>query len=332
MDQIKRIDSTSDISLPKLYERYRSPAEIVLPYRLTGRSTNLFRIYSESRFKKSLWNMDFPWLVVMGVSLIGAALAAVVVFFSKLIIAATAGSSAVLALSVFGAFPIFFALLSPLAYPFSVICNLEKGWGNDWTRTLLGPTHIGLTDSGFKLYVRGFYFYNFPNLAIWPEVFQVELVTDRVYNTVALRFVYQTGFGRAPIQLPLCGFASSEDLLFVLTNFADHVEPSHQGEFIKEMAAVKFAPIIEAFEEGSLGTLEQKLLLEQAVLEPAQLEQPEVEKAELEQEQPEVEKAELEQELAHTGMEQVEPKQTEVDETEHAKLKITESAELKIEE
>jgi len=155
--------------------------------------------------------------------------------------------------------------LSPLAYPISVYLNMRKGWGSDWARTLLGPTHIGLTDSGFKLYVRGYFFYNFPNLAIWPEVFQLDLVTDKRYNTVALHFVYQTGFGRAPIDLPLSGFASAEDLLFVLTSFTDHVEPANQSPFMKEMAAVQFAPIIEAFEEGSLATLEQKLLLEQSL-------------------------------------------------------------------
>lgn len=209
--------------------------------------------------------MDFPWLIVMGVSVIGAAIAGVIALCMKLLVVSASSSSAVLlGLSVFAAFPVFFAVLSPSAYPLSVIVNLKKAWGKDWARTLLAPTHIGLTDSGFKLYVRGYFFYNFPNLAIWPEIFQVDLVTDKQYHTVALRFVYQTGFGRAPIQLPLTGFANADDLLFVLTSFTDRVNPANQGNFIKEMATIKFAPVIEAFNEGSLATLEQKLLLEQS--------------------------------------------------------------------
>lgn len=263
MDSVEKIESTNDISLADISSRYRCPAEIILPYSLSGESKNPIVAYSKSTFKKSLWNMDFPWLIVMGVSVAGAAVAGIFILLVKLMVVSSSPSQAVLiAMSVFAAFPVFFAVLSPSAYPLSVIVNLQKAWGKDWARTLLAPTHIGLTDSGFKLYVRGYFFYNFPNLAIWPEIFQVDLVTDKQYKTVALRFVYQTGFGRAPIQLPLSGFASAEDLLFVLTSFTDHVDPANQGAFIKEMAAIKFAPIIEAFEDGTLPTLEQRLLLE----------------------------------------------------------------------
>ena len=264
MDQLNKIDSAVDISLPKLYERYRSPAEIVLPFSVPTRNKNWLSLYFESRFKKSLWNMDFPWLLVMATSLIGAAVAALVVFIVNICVGATNSTS--LALSILGCFPIVFAVLTPLIYPISVLINIRKGWGGNWSQALLGPTHIGLTDSGFKLYHRGFYFYCFPNLAIWPEVFSVDLIKDPVYKTIALKFVYQTGFGRAPIQLPLSGFSSAEDLHFVLTNFAEHVETSNQGEFLKEMAALNFAPIIEASESGGLETLEQKLLLERKLL------------------------------------------------------------------
>lgn len=247
------LEEKSELSVVRVYERFRCPAEVVLPYRIPGAGRSLLRTWGETRFKKSLWNMDFPWILVMGTSLFGTVLAAFVCWIVGCCMAGGAiAMSAALSMGVLAAFPIVFALCSPLMYPLSVIVNLRAGYGKNWTGALLGPTHIGITDSGFKFYVRGFFFYNFPNLAIWQEVFDADLVADELYKTISLRFIYQTGFGRTALYLPLSGFANVEDVRLVLGSFAENVPIERQGDFMKKMAEVKFGPLLHALEKNNL--------------------------------------------------------------------------------
>jgi hypothetical protein len=242
------------LDIAGVYERYRCPAEILIPFRVRKVPGTLLGAWWEAGVVKprsvTLWNMDFPWLLVIGTALVSTLLSAVILSWARWLMHSNSGLA--LFLSVLGAFPIVFAGLGFLLYPIFVTLNMRLGWGKNWRHTLLGPTHIGITDSGFKLYVRGWFFYNYPNLALWQEIFEADLISDRRKNSLVLRFTYQTGFGRAPIDLPLDAFESAADLQFVLKTFADNVFPQYQGPLLKAMAKVNFAPVLEGFEQGQL--------------------------------------------------------------------------------
>ncbi len=248
MKQVEH-DNDGKLSLPKLFGRYNCAAEIVIPYRIPRQHKSLIDAWLETRYKPSLWNMDFPWLLVMGTSFVGTALVSVLSWLLGVsLIDAMAGG--VMALAVMTLFPLFFLILCPMAYPLSVYVNMRLAWGSDWINRLSGPTHIGITDSGFKLCVRGRLFYNYPNLALWSEVFDLELVSDALYKTVSLRFVYQTGFGRAALRLPLSGFQTVDEMTLVLDHFARNVSSDRQGRLLVLMKQMEFAPLINAFKDG----------------------------------------------------------------------------------
>ncbi|MCA9804901.1 MAG: hypothetical protein KC777_23185 [Cyanobacteria bacterium HKST-UBA02] len=225
--------------------RLGSPVEVIIPYDLEPQGQSAVKAFAESRYKGPIFNMDFPWLVTMASS------AAVMITWALLVAhtSRTFGLNPVLA--VLSAFPIFFVLISPLIYPALESANLKLAYGKDWLRYLVGPTHIGLTDSGFKLYWRGRFFYNYPSLAIWPEIFDANLVEDPLYGGTSLQFVYQTGFGRRIMTLPVCGFSSREDLELVLESFARHIPEDNQSLTLKEQAGEGFARLLAEFDQTS---------------------------------------------------------------------------------
>lgn len=243
-----------DLGVLSFYERYPCPAELMVPFRMPGPKRSVLRAYIESRFNGPLWNMDFPWIVTMGAALAGCITFAIITTILERI----GWGTMMFGAAIIAGFPLFFALMSPLVYPILVSSNMKAGYGDDWTRTILTPTHISITDSGFKLYFRGQWFYNYPNLAIWPEVFEVDLNHDELYNTIALRFIYQSGFGRMAIRLPLIGFESEEDMLIVLDHFHRFVPEDHQGEAFKTLAAEKFEPVLRALREKSFEGLKSE--------------------------------------------------------------------------
>ncbi|MGD9684645.1 MAG: hypothetical protein AB7W16_26065 [Candidatus Obscuribacterales bacterium] len=223
--------------------RLGSPVEVIIPYDLEPHGSNAITVFAESRYKGPIFNMDFPWLVTMGT-------AATVMITWAFVIAQTASVFAFNPiLAALSAFPIFFVVISPFIYPALESTNLKLAYGQDWHRYLVGPTHIGLTDSGFKLYWRGRFFYNYPSLAIWPEIFDANLVEDPLYGGTSLQFVYQTGFGRRIMTLPVCGFSSREDLELVLVSFARHIPEDNQSLTLKEQAGEGFAMLLAEFDQ-----------------------------------------------------------------------------------
>jgi len=257
MDSIERKNASDQgkIDIVSVYERYRCPAEIVVPYRIPEEELSVWKASTKTRYMGNLWNMDLPWLITMGVTIVAVVMAALV---QMLLIHAAATSAALkTALITLGFFPVVFVFLLPVVYPALVLSNLYLGYRKDWPRRLLGPSHIGITDSGFKLHVRGAMFYNYPNLAIWPEIFECDFVLDRKYETVSLRFVYQSGFGRIAIMLPLTGFAEGGDLRMVLEHFAKHVPLEHQKDVFRKLSEDNFAALIAAFEAGKLAGIRE---------------------------------------------------------------------------
>lgn len=253
-DKLDAHNADRPFNLPAVYQRYRCPAEILIPYRIRRVPSNLIGAWWQASFLTpravTLWNMDFPWLMVIGTTLFGTFSAALLMFAVRALLHAS-GAVTIL-LGIIGMFPIVFALLGFALYPIFVTLNMRMGWGKSWLHTLVGPTHIGITDSGFKLYVRGWFFYNYPNLALWQEIFEADLVAEPKRQSFVLRFTYQTGFGRAPIDLPLDAFETRDDLKFVLQTFAESVPLDHQGALLRSLSEAGFKRILEAYDEGRL--------------------------------------------------------------------------------
>lgn len=237
-----------------IFNRHRCPAELILPYKLEEPPTTFIRAFSRSRFKGPLWNMDSPWLKTMAFNgLVTVACAFIIAAFAYFM---NKGDPGDLATMVMGAYPLIFFALGPLVYVYLILSNLKKGYREYAANKLVVPTHIGLTDSGFKLYWRGGYFYNYPSLAIWPEVYKIDLVYDQVHQSPTLKFLYQTGFGRLNLWLPLSGFATSSDMKLLLSYFAQFVPMDNQGHALKQMSEKDFAPLVEAFDNKALPMLE----------------------------------------------------------------------------
>lgn len=237
-----------------IFNRHRCPAELILPYKLEEPPTTFVQAFWRSRFKGPLWNMDSPWLIAMAFNGLVTAICACIIaafayFFGK-------GDPGDLATTVISGYPLIFFVLGPIVYLYLILSNLMKGYKDHAANKLVVPTHIGLTDSGFKLYWRGGYFYNYPSLAIWPEIYKIDLTFDKQHQSPTLKFLYQTGFGRLNLWLPVSGFASSGDMKLVLTYFAQFVPMENQGQNLKQMFKLDFAPLVEAFETQSLPLLE----------------------------------------------------------------------------
>lgn len=262
MDELAQRDFEKPMEIASVYERYRCPAEILIPYRIRKVPKTMLGAWLQATYLKprsvTLWNMDFPWILTIGTTLAATVFSAVCVAVGRFVMQINGWLGVFF--SVVGFFPLVFAALGFLIYPLFVTLNMRMGWGKDWHHTLLGPTHIGITDSGFKLYVRGWFFYNYPNLALWQEIFNADLVSVPEKNSLVLRFTYQTGFGRAPIDLPLDAFESVDDLSFVLKTFAENVSTEYQGPLLQAMAEAKFMPILDAYEQGQLYSVGVDLL------------------------------------------------------------------------
>lgn len=240
-----------------IFNRHRCPAELILPYKLEEPPTSFIQAFSRSRFKGPLWNMDSPWLKAMAFNgLVTAICASIVAAFAYFL---QKGDPGDLATTVIGGYPLIFFVLGPIVYLYLILSNLKKGYKEHAANKLVVPTHIGLTDSGFKLYWRGGYFYNYPSLAIWPEIYKIDLIFDKQHQAPTLKFLYQTGFGRLNLWLPVTGFATSGDMRLVLTYFAQYVPTENQGENLKRMFEKDFAPLVEAFENQSLPLLDGML-------------------------------------------------------------------------
>jgi hypothetical protein len=220
-----------------LYQANSCPAELLIPYNLSANQVRFTPyVFFKSKFKQTLFNMDSPLL--MAISLIallhlGAAFFLGILAGTGIVPACGAVASLVLA-------PMSLLFLTAPLYALIVICNLKISGGRDWRDRLLGPTNVGLTESGFKLWWQGAAFYNYPNLSLWSDIFFIDLKEDERSGDQAMHFIYQSGFGRRTIELPLRGFLDIEDARLVLDYFARNVIADYQSENFKAQAALGF--------------------------------------------------------------------------------------------
>ncbi len=236
-----------EISPLQLYRSYASPSELIVPYRLVPNARSLAGAWIESRYQGPIFNMDFPWIVTMGAALLLTAFVAIVHSGCTILGINPGHLTDLLFLSA--AFPLFFIMFSPIIYPILVGLNLSTAYKSRWLSSLVGPTHIGVTDSGFKLYWRGQWFYCYPMLALWTEIFEIDLVDEEKYPLPSLEFVYQTGFGRRKTTIPLIGFQSVDDLHLVLSSVARWVPKENQGPKLRRMSRKDFLELKEQFNE-----------------------------------------------------------------------------------
>ena len=226
-----------------IYERHQCPAELIVSYRIASQR-GLLDSYLQSRFCLSIWNMDSPWIMAIVLPML----------LNLTVFAAFAIGPVFHFVTSFKFLGIILAgdliFLAPIVYAALVVTNLRLGYGKYWWHSLSFPTHIGITDSGFKLYFRGRLFYNYPNLSLWSAVYDLDLVTDPLYTAPAIRFIYHSGFGRKEIMLPLHGLASESDVRLVLQYLAKYVPPEYQAPGFIALREADFAPVIDEYKSA----------------------------------------------------------------------------------
>lgn len=227
--------------LSTIFEKYACPAELIVRYSpQMSRTSNVIQTWQQSTFKFALSNMDLPWIITLGAALSSSILSliAVATCVSYMQVFAQLSLSTICSL---------FVGMSFFAYYPLVALNLRLAYGSNWLDTILGPTHIGITDSGFKLYWRGRLFYNYPVLGLWSDVFEVDIVPSVHTDVPTLRFVYQSCFGRKEVVLCLDGFSSVAELQMVLQHFARYVPLDHQQAGFRQASEENFATILKLY-------------------------------------------------------------------------------------
>lgn len=228
------------------FRQFKCPAEIVIPYDIPDpAATSPFSAYFRSRFTPSVWNMDSPWMAAIFGTL----------FFNFIgFVCVATFRDYFMALGIFGfLFSLFAAstlVAIPITYSALVATNLICGYGRWWFKKLLGPTHIGVTELGFKLYVRGKFYYNYPNLAVWKDIERVEIVHDSVYNVPAVSYHVRSNYTCKDVLLPCTGFQSEEHLMIVLTQLFENVEQTRLSPRFIECAKLQFLPVLGRYREA----------------------------------------------------------------------------------
>jgi len=132
----------------------------------------------------------------------------------------------------------------PFTYGALVFTNLRMRYGKYWWRKLLGPTHVGITELGFKFYVRGNLFYNYPNLAVWKDISDVNIIEDDRYNCPSITYRLSSNYTFKSVMLPITGFQSEGHLLLVLKHLAEHVDKERLTSHFKTLAKQEFLPVL----------------------------------------------------------------------------------------
>lgn len=251
--QAKPVVRLDDAQLAEsVFEQFKCPVELIVPYEIADvRVQNAVSAYRKTRFRQSLWNMDSPWMMAISgtfiLNLIGFCLLFLLLQSARLV---GLGFTSI-ALSMVAAIPLTYMLLVGL--------NLRAGYGPSWWRRLAGPTHIGITELGFKLYVRGKFFYNYPNLAVWKDIKNVDIVVDSLYDVPAVQYRIDSNYTFKDVVLPITGFASASHLLTVLRHLHEHVDHEMLSERFNTLAEAQFAPLLDAYRElTTVANLEAK--------------------------------------------------------------------------
>lgn len=201
-----------------LLARYPSPVELVLPYCANDPFTkNPAGTCARTDFGSSLWNMDSPWIMSVVLTL---TLNVVLIMMAGI---ASGFGQRDIALGLISASVTLLVIGMPIVYLALIAINLGLAYGKRWWLRLLGPTHIGITELGFKLYVRGKLFYNYPNLALWTDIRTIEVRNSRTLGGPTVKFKYKNSYYERTIELSLDGFACGDDARRFLQHLQQYV-------------------------------------------------------------------------------------------------------------
>lgn len=247
---VVRLDD--DQLVESIFEQFKCPVEMIVPYEIHDvRVQNAAAAYRKTRFRQSLWNMDSPWMMAIGGTFILNLIGFCLLFLLS-------HSARVIGIG-FTLFALSMIAAIPLTYMLVVGINLRAGYGPRWWRRFAGPTHIGITELGFKLYVLGKFFYNYPNLAVWKDIKNVDIVVDSIYDVPAVQYRIDSNYTFKDVVLPITGFYSASHLLTVLRHLHEHVEPAMLSERFNALAEAQFAPLLDAYSElTTVASLEAK--------------------------------------------------------------------------
>jgi serine/threonine protein kinase len=253
--------SLDSLSLPNqentviaTYKAHVCPAELILPYSLQQLApANLAKAWHETRFLLWLMNMDSPAMITL-IIIASCNLLLSALLYLGFWVDTSQGLHRTISTFLIGMPGSLLVGYLPV-YSALVLINLQFGHGRRWMGTIVGPTHIGLTDSGFKLWWRGLLFYNYPSLSLWSDIYSVDLVIDPKYNEPSLRFIYQSGYGRKQIILPLSGFSAEEDAALALDYFGKYVDLESQGSTFQKFAQIGFSKIAKLMGFSQLANL-----------------------------------------------------------------------------
>ena len=225
-----------------------SLAEMVIPYSYPTDVKNIFSAIARTKMKRYLIDIDGPWVYSVGLSVL-VAIPCAIMWVHR--VWHQIGSHQVFMLLFLATLMVTLPLLIP-TYFLVAFTNLRLKYGKGWLRTIMGPTHIGLTTSGIKFYWKGKFFYNYPLLRVWSAVEKVdlELPTEEnpdVVPAIAFNFAPRP-FYKTRIVLPLNGFSSKESLIRFLMLVQQWAPKSAFGSVLESESDSNFKGSLSAFE------------------------------------------------------------------------------------
>jgi hypothetical protein len=238
--------------LTEAYFRRESQAELVVPYSFpTEVDETLIGAVQKTRMHRYLIDIDGPWLITFFLSIFTSGILPIIV--TRLGLNHTLAIISAVALWPFLLLPIYWTVAG---------FNFRARYGKQWLRTIMGPTHLGLSATGLKCYWKGKFFYNYPLLRSWPNVRRVELVLPAqddlgIQASILISFVGRF-VSDANISLPLSGFNSRTQLLAFLNCLNKYLPDWARTESFTSESESAFQRTLEYFDQSKRWEIELK--------------------------------------------------------------------------
>jgi len=234
------------------YSRRESQAELTIPYAFpmdVGES--LLGAIFKTRMHRYLIDIDGPWLVAFASS----------IFISNLLAMFAVHSGYERHLAV-GTAVVTWPVVLFICYWSTALINFRLRYGRQWLRTIMGPTHLGLTPTGVKCYWKGKFFYNYPLLRSWSNVRRVDVEWQNADDLQSQTKIFFSFAGRlthsADMRLPISGFRNRGHLLALLNYLDKHLPQAAFGEQLEQDRASGFERTLKAFDESKQWEIELK--------------------------------------------------------------------------
>jgi len=254
------LQSEASRCLIEAYSERESQAELVIPYSYpTPVGLTFVSAWLQSRMHRFLIDIDGPWLFSFAISSVLCVTSVIWFMLSCLGPADLHMVQRVLLLGVLS----WILLLTPVYYLVTLL-NFKLRYRSEWLRTLMGPTHLGLSPTGIKCYWKGRFFYNYPLLRAWSNVLAVELaLPDSDHGEregeIFLSFACRIN-PAANIRLPLSGFRTRQHLATFLTYLKKYAPEAVLGQSFSHDSEIAFQGALETYDKEK----QQVTLLQEA--------------------------------------------------------------------